>query len=306
ADRILPCPAQVCPNSQVFNTVSCRCESAETGRDCSTQPCQQNQVGRRDCNGRCYCACKEGYVGIKCEIRLQPDLCSNCSFDNGHYHTGLSGHCDMFVVCIPVRGKKQAAAGPLFVPRIMSCPPGTYYVTRPSGWKGCDHPENGRCSSDRCETSPPNGRYADPTACQSYWQCGPDRRLSSKGCCPAGHRFEPSSSQCVPDSSCPVTCGGNRTHACAGEHSQFVTGCPYDVSLANPNEFFYKFMPGSSFRCQPMEVMDVGECRCVRDQRLSPSDCKATVSLDFEDVPMNDEDRVPRVSTGNGHAANFR
>ncbi|BFZ05505.1 hypothetical protein BsWGS_08544 [Bradybaena similaris] len=157
---------------------------------------------------------------------------------------------------------------------------------------------------DRCGTAPAYGRYADPSSCQSYWQCGPDRRLSSKGCCPGGHRFEASSSQCVPDSSCPVTCELNKTHTCAGDHKQFITGCPYDVNPNNPSEFFYKFMPGSAFRCQPMQIMDVTACRCVRAEGLR-SDCNATVDLNFEDNPMNDEDRVPRVSVGNGHAANF-
>ncbi|CAL1536780.1 unnamed protein product, partial [Lymnaea stagnalis] len=74
-----------------------------------------------------------GFAGTRCEIKVQAELCDNCFYDNGHYHSGVVGYCDLFVNCLPVgEVPKDSQTRPAsFSPIIMSCAPGTFYITRP-------------------------------------------------------------------------------------------------------------------------------------------------------------------------------
>ncbi|XP_055861068.1 balbiani ring protein 3-like isoform X4 [Biomphalaria glabrata] len=265
------CP-KTCPPGQVLSN-SCQCKCIDT---------QQSPHERCGCVPVCQGPYVYNYNTCSCA-----DLCDNCYYDNGNYYAGLPGHCDMYVNCIPNGNYSNQSRPTSFTPRVMSCPPGTYYITRPDGWKGCDFLTNGVCFADLCRTLPPFSKYSDPTACQIYWQCTVDKVVPSKGCCEAGQAFDEKRQTCVTNKTCSGTCS-------LTENS--YNFCPYDVTPYNPNEFFYKSVPWAKLICLPGFVMDLSVCRCVSMPYPSRvAGCEPTVDIDFEISTDNEEDQVPRV-----------
>ncbi|KAH9502812.1 hypothetical protein Btru_074528 [Bulinus truncatus] len=299
-----------CAVGYEFNQTLQQCVSVTKYSVCkaSEYSCENNQVAYKDCNGRCFCACGTGFAGPRCEIVVKADLCDNCFYDNGHYHAGVAEHCDLYVNCIPngviLRNNSRPDS---FTPFVMSCPPGTYYITRPSGWRGCDHLQNGICSADKCQTLQPNAKYADSASCQSYWQCGPERQLASKGCCPAGQAFDERSQTCVASNTCQVSCGPQAATGCNSTTATPATNtCPFDVTANNPNEYFYKEVPWAKSNCLPGDIMDLNVCRCVRGFPSKVTGCNPAVDINFESTTNSDEDSVPRSQIpGVGQVGNF-
>uniref|UniRef100_A0A2C9K346 Chitin-binding type-2 domain-containing protein n=1 Tax=Biomphalaria glabrata TaxID=6526 RepID=A0A2C9K346_BIOGL len=315
--------AVTCPSGSILNTdCTCRCavgyEFNQTVNQCVPVPkynvcqaseysCENNQVAYKDCHGKCFCACSSGFAGPRCEIVVRANLCDNCFYDNGHYHAGVANHCDLYVNCIPngiiLRNNSRPDS---FTPYVMSCPPGTYYITRPDGWKGCDFLTNGICSADKCQSLQPNAKYADQNACQSYWQCGDNRKLLSKGCCEAGQAFDERSQSCVTSSSCQVSCGSQVSTGCNMTTATPASTCPFAVTPTDPNEYFYKDVSWAKLRCLPNNIMNLTLCRCVAGYPDSVSGCDPSVNNNFETNPNSEEDSVPRIQvSGVGQVANF-
>ncbi|KAK0060095.1 balbiani ring protein 3-like isoform X5 [Biomphalaria pfeifferi] len=277
----------VCQDPYVYNYNTCSCEFPSKVCSQSEYSCENNQVAYRNSDDQCVCSCSSGFAGPRCDIVLKSDLCDNCYYDNGNYYAGLPGHCDMYVNCIPNGNYSNQSRPTSFTPRVMSCPPGTYYITRPDGWKGCDFLTNGVCFADLCRTLPPFAKYSDPTACQIFWQCTVDKVVPSKGCCEAGQAFDEKRQTCVTNKTCSDTCS-------LTENS--YNFCPYDVTPYNPNEFFYKSVLWAKLKCLPGFMMDLSVCRCVSMHYPSRvAGCEPTVDIDFESSTDNEEDRVPRV-----------
>ncbi|KAH9502813.1 hypothetical protein Btru_074529 [Bulinus truncatus] len=296
-----------CPSLSVYNNTSCVCDKVITLNECnqSEYKCDNNQVAYKYSNGQCACACNSSFAGSRCEINLNSDLCKDCYFENGHYHNGIAGQCDLYVNCIPNGVTSTNQTRPVsFIPIITSCPLGTYYITRPDGWRGCDFLTNGVCTSDKCPYLLPNYKYADSTECQSYWQCGADKQLLSKECCNEGKAFDEKSQTCVTNESCQPSC---KLQVSTGGGGGSVTSstCPYAITINNPNEFFYKQVPWAKLKCPSNQIMDLTVCRCVVSY-ISRSGCDPTVDINFETNSYSEEDNVPRIQiSGIGQVGYF-
>ncbi|GFR79937.1 hypothetical protein ElyMa_002300700 [Elysia marginata] len=184
--------------------------------------CANGRPAYRDCHGACECDCSSSFAGPRCEIVVNASLCSHCHYFQGIYKAGIPGFCDLFVHCHPVtsagndgRGRPRA-----FTATIQKCAPGTFYVTRPDNYEGCDWPSAGTCNGDLCATKEPNTRFADESSCQRYWECGADRKLKGRFCCPAGQGFDRKQGMCVDNPRCPDVCGPcNKTTSGQGSGS---------------------------------------------------------------------------------------
>lgn len=272
--------------------------------------CANNQKAYTDCNGNCKCLCEPGYTGLYCEIVVTASMCDNCLYDNGNYHAAISGYCELYVHCIPNGDLVGPNNRPFsFTPLVRQCGPGTYYITRPDGWTGCDYLQNGICAGEKCNTLPPYARYEDISSCQSYWQCDTNQKLVQKGCCKDGFAFSSASQSCVSSPSCPVTCGPSSSKPCSSVSNVIPKSyCPYDVNRLNPNEFFYTQLPGNIIKCQGTDIMNLTLCRCVPAPPGTRAfgNCDPTINFDFDTSSNSDEDHVPRVQVpGMGGVADF-
>ncbi|KAK3773101.1 hypothetical protein RRG08_016205 [Elysia crispata] len=283
-----------CQPPQVFKANQpCRCEIPER-EQCSASEwsCANGRPAYRDCHGACVCECSSQFAGPRCEITVNASLCDHCHYIQGIYKAGIPGFCDMFVHCDPVlsagtdvRGRPRA-----FTATIQQCAPGTYYVTRPDGYGGCDWLSAGSCYGDKCAELPPSSRFPDESACQRYWECGANRRLAKRGCCPAGQGFDPRTQQCVANPSCPDVCGPCNT---TGTEPQ----CPLAPVVGRPNQYYYLTRPGTILPCPASLIFDPTICTCVTGQRVDsgPQLCIPTFQTGFE-RPLQYENKVPIVT----------